>query len=93
MGNLLAYSGTATKIRGMRRKLLTAKDFQHLASLTSFSDAIGFLNTKAAFAGIFANPIENTPFSVSSTSVPAPSFPSCSAPAIARRSGFPERTS
>ena len=27
MGNLLAYSGTATKIRGMRRKLLTAKDF------------------------------------------------------------------
>ena len=48
MGNLLAYSGTATKIRGMRRKLLTAKDFQHLASLTSVSDAIGFLKTKSA---------------------------------------------
>ena len=55
MGNLLAYSGTATKIRGMRRKLLTAKDFQHLASLTSVSDAIGFLKTKSAYAGIFAN--------------------------------------
>ena len=54
MGNLLAYSGTATKIRGMRRKLLTAKDFQHLASLTSVSDAIGFLKTKSAYAGIFA---------------------------------------
>lgn len=52
MGNLLAYSGTATKIRGMRRKLLTAKDFQHLASLTSVSDAIGFLKTKSAYAGI-----------------------------------------
>ena len=50
MGNLLAYSGTATKIRGMRRKLLTAKDFQHLASLTSVSDAIGFLKTKSAYA-------------------------------------------
>ena len=60
MGNLLAYSGTATKIRGMRRKLLTAKDFQHLASLTSVSDAIGFLKTKSAYAGIFANSNENS---------------------------------
>ena len=61
MGNLLAYSGTATKIRGMRRKLLTAKDFQHLASLTSVSDAIGFLKTKSAYAGIFANSNEKFP--------------------------------
>ena len=59
MGNLLAYSGTATKIRGMRRKLLTAKDFQHLASLTSVSDAIGFLKTKSAYAGIFANSLKS----------------------------------
>ena len=60
MGNLLAYSGTATKIRGMRRKLLTAKDFQHLASLTSVSEAIGFLKTKSAYSKIFKDSDETS---------------------------------
>ena len=46
-----------------------------------------------ASASFFASSIENTPFSVSTTSAPAASFPSCSAAAIARRSGFPGRTS
>lgn len=59
MGNLLAYSGTATKIRGMRRKLLTVKDFQNLASLTSVGEAIGFLKTKSAYSRIFKDSDEN----------------------------------
>lgn len=60
MGNLLAYSGTATKIRGMRRKLLTVRDFEHLASLTSVNEAIGFLKTKSAYSRIFYDSNEDS---------------------------------
>ena len=35
MGNLLEYSGIVTKIRAMKAKLLTPKQFEEIASLDS----------------------------------------------------------
>lgn len=49
MGNLLAYSGISTKIRAMGSQLLTDKDYEQLAALSSVSEAVEYLKQKPAF--------------------------------------------
>ncbi len=40
MGELLTYSGTTTKIRAMKSRLLTDNDYRNMAGMTSVSDAL-----------------------------------------------------
>lgn len=49
MNNLMSYSGIATKIRAMQAKLLTEKDFDHIAGLGSVPEAIEYLKEKPAY--------------------------------------------
>ncbi len=53
MGNLLAYSGISTKIRAMGSQLLTDKDYQQLAYLSSVGEAVEYLRQKTAFKQAF----------------------------------------
>ena len=43
MGNLLEYSGIVTKIRAMRAKLLTPKQFEEIAGLGSVLEIVDYL--------------------------------------------------
>ena len=50
MGNLMTYSGIATKIRAMQAKLLTDEDFHNIAYLGSVNAVIEYLKEKPAYA-------------------------------------------
>ncbi len=52
MGNIMAYSGIVTKVRAMQSKLLTADDFENIASMKSVLDIIGFLKEKPAYTDL-----------------------------------------
>lgn len=54
MGNLLAYSGTAAKIRALRSRLLTPEDYRRLASASSVTDALACLRQKPAYRELFS---------------------------------------
>ena len=43
MGNLLAYSGIVTKIRGMEAKLLTETQFDEIKAMKSVPEAVTYL--------------------------------------------------
>ena len=49
MKGLMSYSGIVTKIKAMQAKLLTEKDFDRIAGLTSVLEAIEYLKGKAAY--------------------------------------------
>lgn len=53
MGNVMAYSGIVTKVRAMQGKLLTAEDFDHIASMKSVLDIVSYLKEKPAYSGLF----------------------------------------
>lgn len=50
MGNVMRYSGIATKIRAMQAKLLTEADFEQIAGMHSVPEVIDFLKGKPAYA-------------------------------------------
>lgn len=50
MGNLLAYSGIATKLRAMQHNLLTNDDFRELTEIQSVPLAVAFLRQKSSYA-------------------------------------------
>lgn len=50
MGNVMAYSGIVTKLHAMQSKLLTAEDFENIASMKSVVEIIAFLKEKPAYA-------------------------------------------
>ena len=51
MGNLLAYSGIATKIRAMEAKLLRPEQFVEIANLGSVPEIAEYLRKNTAYAG------------------------------------------
>ena len=54
MGNLLSYSGIATKLRAMKSKFISERQFQDMASLSSVGEALEFLKNTAAYGQIFS---------------------------------------
>ena len=47
MGNLLVYSGITTKIRAMRSRLLSEKDFEEISALHNVPEVVAYLkNTR-----------------------------------------------
>ncbi len=55
MGNLLAYSGTTTKIRAIKSRLLTDADYRELANMSSVTEALAWLKKHSAYRDLFAN--------------------------------------
>lgn len=60
MGSQRTYSGISTKIRSMRSRLLTDKDYENLAQLSSVAEAVEFLRQKPGFREAFASLDERT---------------------------------
>ena len=54
MGNLLTYSGIATKIRAMHHQLLTDDDFRELSGVASIPLAVAFLRQKPSYTEVLA---------------------------------------
>ena len=52
MGNLLEYSGIVTKIRAMKAKLLTPKQFEEIAGLGSVLEIVDYLKKNTAYADV-----------------------------------------
>ena len=50
MGNLLAYSGIAAKIRAMESKLLKPEQFKEIANMTSVPEIVDYLRRNTAYA-------------------------------------------
>lgn len=59
MGNLLSYSGLATKIRAMQSKLLTDQEYRELAEISSVPLTVAYLKQKPAYAQIWSSLNEN----------------------------------
>lgn len=55
MGNLLAYSGTTTKIRAIRSRLLTSENYRELAAIPTVTDALAYLKRQPGYQELFAN--------------------------------------
>ncbi len=55
MGNLLSYSGITTKIRAMRKNLLSKDEYEQLSNMSSVSDGFSFLKQHPAYSQIFAH--------------------------------------
>ena len=58
MGNLLSYSGIATKLRAMQYKLLTDNDFRELTKIASVPLAVTYLRQKPSYTEALA-PLDN----------------------------------
>lgn len=52
MGNLLEYSGIVTKVRAMKAKLLTPKQFEEIAGLGSVLEIVDYLKKNTAYADV-----------------------------------------
>lgn len=55
MFNLLTYSGIVTKTKAMGAQLISRKDYEDIANLTSVTDYINFLKTKPAYQELFTS--------------------------------------
>jgi len=60
MGNLLAYSGSTTKIRAIRSRLLTDSDYSELSTMKSVTEALGYLKRHPGYQKLFADIDETT---------------------------------
>ena len=60
MGNLLAYSGTTTKIRAIRSHLLTEHHFRKLASMSNVTEALLYLKKQSGYKDLFAHADETS---------------------------------
>ena len=49
MGNLLSYSGTTTKIRAMRKSLLSPRDYSEMAAMRSVTELLHYLKNLPAY--------------------------------------------
>ncbi len=52
---LTAYSGMTTKIRAMKKRLLTPEQYEQITQITSVPDLISYLQTFPAYAEVFGN--------------------------------------
>ncbi|RGY97376.1 V-type ATPase subunit [Clostridium sp. AM58-1XD] len=55
MGNLLTYSGIATKVRAMESRFITEDEFQEMASLSSVTEAQEYLKKLPAYSELLAH--------------------------------------
>ena len=55
MGNLLSYSGITTKIRAMKRHLITDSQFCEMAALESVTEAVEYLRRLPAYSQVFTD--------------------------------------
>src|SRR5574344_1966104 len=53
MGSLLQYAGLTTKIRAMKRQLITTEEFKRLAELSSVSEFVDNLKKRKSYQDIF----------------------------------------
>lgn len=53
MSKTLTYSGISTKIKAMKKKLITPQEYQQLESLSSVSEALAYLKKKPAYEILF----------------------------------------
>ena len=60
MGKLLSYSGTTTKIRAIKSRLLTRKDYETLAAMPTVTGALAYLKQKPSYQELFAGLDEST---------------------------------
>ena len=60
MGNLLAYSGTTTKIRAIQSRFFTQDDYRELAAQKSVPDAVAYIKKHPGYQELFANMDEAT---------------------------------
>lgn len=54
MGNMMTYSGIATKVRAMSSRLLSDEDYRLMCRLASVSEAVQWLGQLPAYADIFS---------------------------------------
>ncbi len=54
-GKLTAYSGLTTKIRAMKKQLLTPAQFEEIAHFTSVAELISYLQTFPSYADVLAS--------------------------------------
>lgn len=60
MGNLLAYSGIATKVKAMESHLITPEQYRNLAALDSVTEALDYLKQFPAYKEIFSGTDSST---------------------------------
>ena len=60
MGELLAYSGTATKIRAMHSHLFTNEEYEELAHLSTVTDALVYIKQHPGYDNVFLGREEST---------------------------------
>ena len=53
MGQLLAYSGTATKIRAMHSHLFTNKEYEELAQISTVPEALVYIRQHPGYTNVF----------------------------------------
>lgn len=54
-GKLSTYSGMTTKIRAMKKKLLSPAQYEEITRFTTVSELISYLQTIPSYAGVLAN--------------------------------------
>lgn len=54
-GKLTAYSGMTTKIRAMKKRLLSPAQYEEITHITTVSDLISYLQTFPSYAGVLMN--------------------------------------
>lgn len=54
-GRLIAYSGMTTKIRAMKKRLITKAQYNEIANITTVPDLINYLQTFPSYSGVLAN--------------------------------------
>lgn len=54
-GNIPAYSGMTTKIRAMKKKLLSPAQYEEISRFSTVSELINFLQTIPSYAGVLAS--------------------------------------
>lgn len=54
MGSLSSYSGLTTKIKAMKRNLLSEKEYREMAALDSVASSVEFLKKQPSYQHIFA---------------------------------------
>lgn len=54
-GKLRDYSGMTTKIRAMKKKLLSPEQYEEITRFTTVADLINYLQTLPAYSGVLAN--------------------------------------
>lgn len=59
MGSLLAYSGTTTKIRAIKSRLLKERDYEELAAMKNVTEALSYLKQKPAYRELFGGTDES----------------------------------